>query len=175
MISTERLNLWPLEPQDLAQNYRWANDSELCRLAGALPMPKSFRDMEGWLNSSATDPEVHVFSMKLKDGTNIGNIEIRDLDLRCASCELGLMIGDRSQRGRGYGSEAVKALCSFCFNQLRLNRVKVRVLQYNDSAFAMFHKCGFTFEGTERQAFWQDGKFWDIRILSMLKDEFSEK
>lgn len=173
MISTERLNIWPLEPQDLAKNYTWANDGSLCRLIGALPMPKPFREIEGWFSSVTADPEAHVFSVKLKDGAHIGNAEIRDLDLRCGSCELGIMIGDSRYRGQGYGSEAVKAVCAFAFNQLRLNRIKVRVLQYNDNAFAMFKKCGFTHEGTEREAFWQDGRHWDIRILSLLRSEFA--
>lgn len=171
MIATHRLNIWPIERQDLNKNYQWANDMDLCHFSGALPLPKSSNEIETWFNNINADPETHTFSMKLKDGTYIGNIEIRDLDLRCGSCELGIIIGDKGQRKNGYGSEAVKALCSFCFRELRLNRIMVHVLAYNEAAFNMFRKCGFQLEGIMREAFFYDGRHWDVRILSLLRKD----
>ncbi|MBQ7530023.1 GNAT family N-acetyltransferase [bacterium] len=170
MIATDRLNIWPIERQDLNKNYQWANDMELCHLSGALPLPKPSSEIEGWFSNITADPEIHTFSMKLKDGTHIGNIEIRDLDLRCGSCELGIIIGEKGQRHNGYGSEAVRALCAFCFKELRLHRIMVHVLSYNEAAFNMFCKCGFQLEGTMRQAFFYAGRHWDVRILSLLND-----
>lgn len=174
MIKTERLSLWHIEPSDLIQNYQWANDMDLCRRAGSLPMPRSMNDLEGWYREACSDPETSIFSVKLHDSTHIGNIELRELDLRCGCSELGIMIGDRKFRGKGYGSEAVKALCGFAFSQLRLHRISVRVLEFNEPAFHMFKKCGFTHEGTQREAFWLDGRYWDIRFMSLLEKEFCQ-
>ena len=36
----------------------------------------------------------------------------------------------------------------------------------------MFTKCGFIQEGTERESFWSDGRYWDVRIFSILESEF---
>lgn len=172
MIQTKHLRLWPLEHQDLVKNYQWANDMELCRYAGALPLPRSLNDLEGWYNTTMSDPETSVFSIKLNDGAYIGNIEIRNLDLRCANCELGIMIGQYDMRRKGYGQEAVIGLCSFIFQELRLHRITVRVLEYNDIALKLFQKCGFVLEGVERQSFWSQGQYWDVRVLGLLEDDF---
>lgn len=172
MIQAERLRLWPLEHCDLGKNYQWANDMELCRYAGALPMPKSLNELEGWYNSANSNPETSIFAIKLNDGAYIGNIEIRNLDLRCANCELGIILGEASMRGKGYGQEAVMALCGFVFDQLRLHKVTVHVLEFNERAAHMFTKCGFIQEGTERESFWSDGHYWDVRIFSILESEF---
>ena len=75
-------------------------------------------------------------------------------------------------RGKGYGQEAVMALCGFVFDQLRLHKVTVHVLEFNERAAHMFTKCGFIQEGTERESFWSDGRYWDVRIFSILESEF---
>lgn len=64
------------------------------------------------------------------------------------------------------------ALCGFVFDQLRLHKVTVHVLEFNERAAHMFTKCGFIQEGTERESFWSDGRYWDVRIFSILESEF---
>ena len=172
MIKTERLHLWALERHDLGKNYQWANDMELTRLAGSLPLPKAMGELEAWYNNLQTNPEQRVLAIKLHDGAYIGNIELRDLDLRCANAELGIIIGEANYRGHGYGSEAVRAMCDFAFRQLRLHRLSVHVLEENERALKMFQKCGFILEGVQRQAFFQEGRYWNVRALSLLEDEY---
>ncbi len=173
MIVSENLILWPIERQDLNQNYLWANDMELTRLAGATPLPRSSQDVEQWFRNLGLNPEHHMFAIKSKQGEYYGNIELRGLDLRCGCAELGVIIGDRSVWGKGLGSEAIRSLCRFAFNELRLHRIFVRVLANNPRAAHTFAKCGFQREGTERQAYYQDGKYLDIQIWGLLADEFT--
>lgn len=173
MIPGKNIRLWPLERMDLQKNYQWANDSELARLAGSTLIPKAFFEIEQWYNHCMADPEIQIFAIKLADGTYIGNIELRDLDLRCGCAEIGIVIGESSYIGKGYGKDAIKTICHFAFEDIRLHRLYVKVLASNPRALKTFEDCGFHQEGIEREAFFQNGKYWNIHILGLLDREFT--
>ena len=172
MIVSTNLILWPIERQDLNKNYIWANDLELTRWAGATPLPRSSQDLEQWFRNLGLNPEQHIFAIKTHNGEYLGNIEFRGLDLRCGNAEIGILIGERSAWGKGVGTEAIRTLCNFGFGELRLHRLYARVLALNARAAHLFAKCGFTLEGTERQAYFQNGRYLDVQIWGLLEDEF---
>lgn len=174
MIEGSRIRLWPLERHDLLKNYQWANDRELIRLAGMNPLPKSVWEIERWYEGVATNPEVKMYSIKTPEGEYLGNIELRDLDLRSGRAEVGILIGERNWWGQGVGTDAIRALCRFAFRDLRMHRLYARVLEINPRARRAFEKCGFQEEGRERQCHFHDGKFWDAYLLGLLSHEWSD-
>lgn len=174
MIEGTRVRLWPLERHDLLKNYQWANDRELIRLAGIHPLPKSVWEIERWYEGVAANPEVRMFSIKTPEGDYLGNIELRDLDLRSGRAEVGILIGERSSWGRGFGTDAVAALCRFAFTELRLHRLYAHVLETNPRARRTFEKCGFREEGVEREAHFSEGRFLSVHLLGLLDREWEE-
>ena len=172
MIASENLCLWTIERQDLTKNFLWANDMELTRWAGATPMPRSSQDVEQWFRNLGLDPEKHIFAIKTHQGDYLGNIELRGLDLRCGCAELGIIIGERNAWNKGYGTEAVRSLCRFGFGELRLHRIFAHTLSNNPRAAHLFTKCGFIHEGTQRQAYFQNGTYLDIEMWGLLADEY---
>lgn len=174
MIEGSRIRLWPLERHDLLKNYQWANDRELIRLAGMNPLPKSVWEIERWYEGVATNPEVKMYSIKTPEGEYLGNIELRDLDLRSGRAEVGILIGERAWWGKGIGTDAIRALCRFAFLDLRMHRLYARVLEINPRARRAFEKCGFQEEGRERQCHFYDGRFWDAHLLGLLATEWTD-
>ncbi|HXE72424.1 MAG TPA: GNAT family protein [Candidatus Nitrosotenuis sp.] len=172
MIPGNLIRLWPLERHDLLKNYQWANDRQLIRLAGMSPLPKSVWEIERWYESVAQNPEVQVYSIKTAEGDYIGNIELLHLDSRSGHAEIGLLIGERGYWGKGYGSDAVDTLCRFAFQELRLHRLYARVLEYNERARRTFEKLGFRLEGTERETYYHQGRYWDASVLGLLDREY---
>ncbi len=172
MIEGRRVRLWPLERHDLLKNYQWANDRELARFAGMNPLPRSVFELERWFEGVVANPEIRMFAIKTPEGDYLGNIELRDLDLRCGNAEVGVLIGERAWWGRGVGTDAIQALGRFAFRDLRLHRLFARILESNPRALRSFEKCGFVREGRERQAHYQDGRFWDVHVLGVLAPEW---
>lgn len=172
MIPGKRINLWAIEKGDLLQNYLWGNDPEIVKLTGITPIPRTAWDIEKWYESLLGNPNVQTFAIKLNDGTYIGNVEISKIDWRCRSGELGIVIGDRKSRGKGYGKEAVLMVARYAFEELGLHRLYARVLSYNKDAQKFFESLGFKKEGTERESFLAWGRFWDVYVYSMLDEEF---
>jgi len=175
MIGGRRINLWAVERADLIQNYSWANDPEIVRLTGMTPFPKSSWEIERWLESIQGNPGINTYSIKLNDGTYIGNIEISHIDWRSLNGEVGIMIGGKGNRGKGYGHEAIQILDKFAFEEMNLHRLYARILPFNRAAIKAFEKCGYTKEGEERDGHFAGGKYWNVLIYSLLRDEYFGK
>lgn len=82
------------------------------------------------------------------------------------------MIGDKENRGKGLGSFAVKEMLNHAFNNLNLQRVELSVLEYNKVAIHLYEKSGFKYEGRKRRARYKNGRFEDLLMYAILKDEF---
>jgi RimJ/RimL family protein N-acetyltransferase len=82
------------------------------------------------------------------------------------------MIGEKDQRGRGYGTDALNALCDFGFGQLRLERIELDVYADNRPAQRSYEKAGFQVEGVLRHGHFADGHFMDVVRMSLLRDEW---
>ena len=85
---------------------------------------------------------------------------------------MGIVIGEKQYNGHGYGSEAIQLLLAFGFRELELNSLYLRVFDFNEGALKSYRKCGLIEEGRLREAYFRDGRFHDIVIMSMLSDEF---
>lgn len=56
-------------------------------------------------------------------------------------------------RGRGTATLAVRMLCRWCFDDLRLPRLELEAAATNPASNAIASRLGFTLEGTRRSAF----------------------
>ncbi|MDZ7705574.1 MAG: GNAT family N-acetyltransferase [Trueperaceae bacterium] len=75
-------------------------------------------------------------------GDYIGTIELYDLGRTTAT--LGIIIGERTHWGKGYGTEAIRALLTYAFEGLGLELIKLNTFADNLRAQAAFKKVGFT-------------------------------
>lgn len=74
---------------------------------------------------------------------HIGNIKIDPIDLKLKSGEYGIMIGDKSEWGKGYAYEASNHIIKYCFNDLKLNQITLGVKKNNIKAIRLYKKLGF--------------------------------
>ncbi|KAF2993211.1 hypothetical protein E8E13_000483 [Curvularia kusanoi] len=87
------------------------------------------------------------------------------------STSIGLTILPGYQ-GRGYGREAIEWALDYAFRRAGLHRVEIRAFGWNEGATRLYERMGFVREGTERKAYWHEGRWWDGVSLGMLEDEW---
>jgi RimJ/RimL family protein N-acetyltransferase len=75
-------------------------------------------------------------------------------------------------RSKGYGTEAVKTIIQYGFNNLGLERITANTLEQNISAQRLLEKIGFILEGRERKAVYFAGNKWDRLNYSLLAEEY---
>lgn len=107
-----------------------------------------------------------------KPETILGLVSLCDIDSHNRSCVFHIMIGDKAQRGKGMGSFAVSEILRHAFQDLNLNRVELTVLPDNEPALKLYRKAGFQQEGLLRQHVFKDGKYRDMIIMSILREEW---
>lgn len=108
----------------------------------------------------------------LLDGTVIGDVALQDVDWKNRSCSIGLGISKMEYRSKGYGTEAVRIIIQYGFNNLGLERITANTLEQNIGAQRSLEKIGFIIEGRERKAVYFAGRKWDRLNYSLLREEY---
>jgi RimJ/RimL family protein N-acetyltransferase len=77
------------------------------------------------------------------EGNHIGSVMYYDYDKSKKQAEIGIMIGDKSYWGQGYGTDTLTVLVSYLYSELKLDRIYLHTLSWNYRAQASFVKSGF--------------------------------
>jgi RimJ/RimL family protein N-acetyltransferase len=85
-----------------------------------------------------------------------------------------VIVGDEKDRDRGLGTEAMRVILRYAFEDSGLNRVGLSVFEFNEPAIHTYEKLGFKREGQLRQAIQRDGSFHDAILMSILAHEWRE-
>ena len=171
MIQGKRVRLRAVEPSDLPDYHHWLNDPEVIRYL-KIYAPLSMPDEEAWYEDMRDDPKQMVFAIEIETGQHIGNLALTDLNWKDRTAELGIVIGEKSQWGKGYAQDAIQTLLAFAFGDMNLNRVHLRVYADHAPAINAYRKCGFTKEGRLREEIYAEGKYHDMLVMGILKREF---
>ena len=80
----------------------------------------------------------------------------------------------RAWWGQGIGTEAVRAMIRFGFEEMNLHRVYAGTIADNHESVRMLEKIGFLLEGTKRESSWEDdGTIHDSAMYGLLRREFT--
>jgi RimJ/RimL family protein N-acetyltransferase len=148
-IRGEKILLRPLRGEDMPERAAWTADGELARLMGGTrseersSLPSHRQETvanRSWLRQRhACGARPYAIEV---DGRYIGDIDFA-MRPEEGKADLTVMIGDRTQRNKGYGTEAVTLLMGEVFADPRIRFVEVDVAPGNEAALAFWRKLGF--------------------------------
>lgn len=104
----------------------------------------------------------------------VGFAEVYSIEWSNGVAWLRLGIGDPQDWGRGYGSDALRLLLRYAFDELNLRRVSALVPEYNRAALHLAQKACFVEEVRRREALNRDGRRWDLLHLGLLRSEWEQ-
>lgn len=171
MIAGEHVILRAFEREDAERCYRWMNDPNIVRTLKSR-YPIAFQNESEWLERAMHGhaAERHFAIERKDDRTHIGNASIHDIDWVSRTAAFGLFIGEPSAWNRGFGSDAIRTLVRFAFEEMNLRKLRINVFEYNDRAKHVLETQGFVQEGRLRQEFYREGTYHDIVTLSTFRD-----
>jgi RimJ/RimL family protein N-acetyltransferase len=102
-------------------------------------------------------------------GGVIGDCGLHFLDSQQA--ELGIAL-DPKYQGRGYATEALRAVLDHLFGALGKHRVTATTDAENRAAAALFERLGFRREGHFQKNIWFKGRWGDEFLFAMLEEEW---
>jgi len=173
MIRGKLINLRPLKKSDLDEIMKWINDLGVTKYLSSFLFPVSRPEEEKYMEKMMTknDKQKNLV-IESKEGDYIGQITLDNIDWKNRNAELGIVIGDKKNWGKGYGTEAIKIILNHGFHQMNLYNIYLWVFEYNQRGIRCYEKCGFKKDGALRKSHFYQGKFHNVVLMSILRDEF---
>jgi RimJ/RimL family protein N-acetyltransferase len=169
-ITTERLRLRAYELGDAA---------ELTQLIGAravaanllrVPYPYSEQDARAFICANQESGEARFAVALAGQERLIGGIGLR-LQTAHARAELGYWLGV-PYWGRGYATEAARAVVEYGFDTLELHRIHASVFRENLQSAKVLRKIGMRHEGCFRQHVRKWNRFVDLELYGIMRVEW---
>lgn len=170
-IEYKNITLLPIKYEDTDNIVRWRNSKEV-REKFLWQEDLTKKQHEYWLKTQIDTGNTVQFIIKENvSGKKIGTTFLKNIDNINRKAEFGIFIGEISEQGKGFGTNAIKAIISFGFESLLLNKIYLRVLESNIVAFKLYEHIGFRLDGKLRDEVSIGGIFHNIYIMSILRAE----
>jgi len=170
-IEGKRIYLREIRLSDVNENYlRWMNDSEVTQFLESRFSPQTLETIKDYVKKTTNFTNSILLAIILKKGDkHIGNIRISNIDRNHGSADIGLMLGEKKEWGKGYGSEAIKLVVDCALNKLNLRRLTAYIYGNNMASIKAFGKAGFKDEGTRKEMRLYKGRYVDEKIFGIVK------
>lgn len=175
-LETDRLILRRFELSDAEAMFKnWASDSEVTKYL----MWPAHKDvgvseyvLKEWISQYEEDT-FYQWAIVLKSNGNepIGSIAIVRIDEDINMVHVGYCIG-KEWWNKGITSEALAALIRFFFNEVKVNRIESRHDPKNSNSGKVMEKCGLIYEGTMKQADWNNQGICDYSMYGLVAEDY---
>lgn len=166
----QKCYLSPIHLEDAPIFTAWLNDQDVVQQLALAKTNVSLASEKQWLETLVRE---HVYTI-VDAATNraIGIVGLHAPDHINQVSEMGMFIGEKSLWDQGYGTEALRLLLRYAFDELNLHNITLRVFAFNARAIACYRKMGFKEIGRQRQAHIFHGQRHDIVFMDLLAEEF---
>jgi RimJ/RimL family protein N-acetyltransferase len=168
-IQTQHLKLQPLRAQDLSRLIEIAGLKEIADTTISVPHPFEDRDARAWLEHYSTNAENLGWGIYISDPDTylVGFIALNHIDRTHEQAEISFWI-DPSYSGRGYVTEAARAILQYAASRLNLHRVEAYHMKRNLGSGRVLQKLGFEHEGTLKGRVLKWGVREDVHLWAKL-------
>ena len=141
------------EPADIEVLYKWENDPDIWKVSNTIT-PFSKYILEKYIENAHLD----IYQVKqlrlmidvketLKPVRTIGTIDLFDFDPYHLRAGVGILIGNKSDRNKGFATKALLKFSTYCFKILQLHQLFCNITVENSESLLLFRKCGFKITG----------------------------
>ncbi len=170
-FETDKLRARDIKLDDIPVLQQWFNDTVVSKF---MDDPGSIQTEEGLIEKFFVriPKDMDLLIEAKSTGNPLGYCSIYGIDRVNDSAEISFLIGDSTQRGKGYGNEIVRLILRICFVDLGLNRVVASATTENVRSIKALETAGFRRVGLLREYQVVDGKKYDEVLFEMLKEEY---
>ena len=168
------VTLRAIEREDLELMREMLNDPEIESLDVGWAFPVSKYQQEQWYEKSINDKNNFRFIIETEMDGAIGIATLINIDWKNRRAEHGIKLANREKRTKGIGMDVVMAIMKYAFDELQLNRLDGSWFDDNTASKKLYQKCGWKVEGRIRSCVYKNGKYKDLDVVGILRDEYYE-
>ncbi len=170
VLRTERLTLSQLGPEHLDSVMAGLADEEAMRLTGTRAV-FTREQVLAHLSGLPGAEDRADFAITGPDGAYLGEVVLNELEEDDRSMNYRIALAGPSCRGRGFGTEAGRAVVAWAFDVVGLHRISLEVYAFNPAAQRSYEKIGFVVEGRAREVLRHGDEWIDAVTMSMLETD----
>lgn len=170
-LQSKNIYLRAIEPTDIDVLYQWENDTENWNVSST-QTPFSRNVLEQYIANAHQDIySVKQLRLMICDMENkpVGCIDLFDFEPNHLRSGIGILIADKTDRRKGYASEALELLIDYCFQTLNLHQLYCNVTIDNEASVLLFQKFGFLITGIKKQWVRDGAKYKDELMLQRIR------
>lgn len=171
----KKVYLSPINIDDYEIYTKWMNDFKVTDGIGASARIYSLEREKEHLNNKALSKDYTFAIVDLETDELLGNCSLFEIDTIKGIATIGIMIGEEENRGKGYGTDALKALISYAFDYLNLHNLMLVVFSFNEIAINAYKKVGFKEFGRRHEAILLKGKYYDDIYMEILESDYRKE
>ena len=159
------------EPSDIDLLYKWENDEEIWKVSNIIT-PFSKHILAKYIENSHLDLYesrqlrlmIDVVNENESKTKTIGTVDLFEFDPFHNRAGVGILIGEASERKKGYASEVLDNIILYAFDTLQLHQLFCNISEENAESRILFEKKGFQITGTKKE--------W-LKTKNGYKDEYT--
>jgi [ribosomal protein S5]-alanine N-acetyltransferase len=170
-LEGKKIYLSPLSQKlDLKSYASWLNDQDTTLYMGSGRFPATVEGLKEYIRMYNQSKDGILLGIFLKNNSHhIGNITLNSIDWLNRHAEIGIIVGDKKSRGKGYASEAIGLVVDHAFNKLNLHKLYAGMIEGNEASRKAFRKSGFKEEACLRDHFYLNGKYLGCHRMGLMK------
>ncbi len=178
IIETERLILREVATEDAIDMYEYLSDKDVVKHMGLEPYKSSkevLNEEIKWYKSIVEEGTgIRWVITKKESSVVIGSCGFLNMSPKHHRAEIGFEL-HKEYWGQGIASEAVEAVIHYGYKNLNLERIEAIVDPPNFLSQKLMKKQGFRKEGLLRNYEYNFGKFNDVYMYSMIREDINLK
>lgn len=171
-IKGKKVTLRAIEKEDLELMREMLNDPEMENLVVGWAFPVSKYQQERWYENNINNSTNLRFIVETENDGAVGLATLTDIDWKNRKAHHGMKLASKKSRAKGIGTDTVMAIMKYAFEELQLNRLDGSWFEENIPSKTMYMKCGWKEEGKLRNYIYKKGKYRDLIVTGILKEEY---
>lgn len=169
ILMSPRLVMEKPKPVEANQFSVWLNNPEIVRYSEQRHKKHTPQTQtDHWLSPATIEPNM-VYSIYLQENEGlIGSISAQ-VDPHNNVANVGILIGDKSQWGKGYGYEAWECFCNYLFYEKKIRKIEAGCMETNFPMKRICQKFMMFYEGARRGHFLLDGITTGLEMYGKLR------
>jgi RimJ/RimL family protein N-acetyltransferase len=170
----ERIYLLPVCSDDYQTYTRWMNDESLTSGLGNFYLNITELSEKEWIESACKKGDYHFAVIRKEDNKILGNYGLELKNEVSRRYHVGGFIGEKEERGKGYGTEALKLITKYAFEILNAESVYSGIYAFNPCSLRSAEKAGYKQAGKFRNAYFYNMEFYDEINVEMIKEDYEQ-
>jgi RimJ/RimL family protein N-acetyltransferase len=169
---SERIYLSPMSADDYQTYTKWINDETLSSGLGNFKSNITELSEKEWIENTCRKGEYNFSIIRKEDNMLLGTYGLEEEDKVSRRFHVGGFIGEIEERGKGYGTEALKLITKFAFEILNAETLFSGIYSFNEASVKSAKKAGYSIAGRYRNAYFYNGQFHDKICVEITKEDY---